>query len=234
MYGIQLVPNTEVTVSQVLTTPTNTCTACNFEVTGDLVSPLITLWLPHNSARAWSIISYSNRGMSMQEDVDFALSDWSQSLVDLTTSSSLGANDRKSIRNDSAANLSVRVAVGCKVFVKVDVGEKHFNEYKILLGIDSYARRDNTRREGYNEIDDEEIIGDNDNQQRRNVDDVVERKKTLLLTGKIVRCNWKNTKVSIHNLSIFFLRMSASGSNDLLFYVIQIAFCNIRFSFILI
>ena len=152
---------------------------------------------PTQLSESVELISYSNWGMSMQEDVDFALSDWSQSLVDLTTSYSLGANDRRSIRNDSAANLSVRGAVGCKVFVKVDVGEKQFNEYKILLGIDSYVRRDNTRREGYNEIDDEEIIGDNDNQQRRNVDDVVERKRTVLLTGKIVKCNWKNSKVSI-------------------------------------
>ena len=145
--------------------------------------------------RLRSIFSETIRDMSMQEDVDFALSDWSQSLVDLTTSLNLGANVRESISNGTAS-LSVHINVGCKVFVKVDVGEKFFNEYKILLGTDSYARRDNTRREGYNEIDDEEIIDSNENLQRKKVDNVVERKKIILLTGEIVSCGWKNSKVS--------------------------------------
>ena len=149
--------------------------------------------------RQRSIISEAIRDMSMQEDVDFALSDWSQSLADLTTSLNLGGNVREGISNGTAS-LSVHITVGCKVFVKVDVGEKFFNEYEILLGTDSYARRDNTQREGYNEINDEEIIDNNENLQRKKVDNVVERKKTIFLTGLIVSCDWKNSKVSFQYL----------------------------------
>ena len=150
-----------------------------------------------------SLNDASDSGMLSPLNAESRLADWTQTLVDWTSTSRITAAYDGESAHDNTDNLSINIAIGSQVFVKVYVGAKQLNAYKTLVGSDAYAtvEANNNQREGYHQIDDEDFIDENHD----NGDEKLESRKCIYLTGTIVTCNWRNDKVSFQNHFILFL-----------------------------